>query len=291
VVLSFTPTSGTGINQTFTAVVTDPAGLADLNQVQLLFNTTASRFAGCSLNYQAAQNIIYLYDNRGFGPVGGVVVGSATQVSNSQCTLSGTGSSVSTSGNNLTLTVALTFSMGTFTGTKNAYVYVQGNNGNLNNGGFQQLGTWTVPVQPPAVVSLTPSSGAGLTQTFTAVATDPAGLADLNQVQLLLNATATRLSGCNVNYHSAENTIYLYNDTGSTVVGGVVVGSATQLSNSQCTLNGAGSSVSTSGNNLTLNVSLTFSGTLTGQKNAYVYVQGNDGLNNGGFAQEGTWTP
>jgi hypothetical protein len=140
-------------------------------------------------------------------------------------------------------------------------------------------------------VSLTPSSGVGVTQTFSAVVSDPAGLADLNQVQLLLNSSATRLGGCNVNYQAAANTIFLYTDDGSTFVGGVTPGSATQVSNSQCTLNGAGSSISTSGNNLTLNVSLTFSGTFVGQKNTYVYVQGNNGANNGGFAQKGTWIP
>jgi hypothetical protein len=62
------------------------------------------------------------------------------------------------------------------------------------------------------------------------------------------------------------------------------------VSNSQCTLSGVGSSFIISGNTLALNVVLTFSGTFAGQKNAYVYVQGNNGLNNG-WALEGTWTP
>jgi hypothetical protein len=49
------------------------------------------------------------------------------------------------------------------------------------------------------------------------------------------------------------------------------------------------SSFSTSGNNLTLSVALTFTGTFTGSKNVYLYATGNNGLNSG-WVQKGTWT-
>jgi len=55
-------------------------------------------------------------------------------------------------------------------------------------------------------------------------------------------------------------------------------------------LMGAGSSVGTAGNNLTLNVALTFSGTFTGTKNVYLLSQENN-LTNSGWVKEGTWTP
>jgi len=51
----------------------------------------------------------------------------------------------------------------------------------------------------------------------------------------------------------------------------VTPGSTVTMSNSPCTLNGTGSSFGTSGNNLTLNINLTFSGTFFGQKNVYLY--------------------
>jgi hypothetical protein len=127
-------------------------------------------------------------------------------------------------------------------------------------------------------VSLTPNSGTGLTQTFTVVVTDPNGLADLNQVQLLFNITPDRGAVCNVNYQLATNTMYLYNWGQFT----------TDTSNGVCTVNGF--AASSSGNNFTLKVTLTFSAVFTGQKNAYVYVQGNDGFNNGGWELKGTWT-
>jgi hypothetical protein len=288
-VVSLSPNSGTGTTQTFSVVVNDPSGPADLNNIQLLFNTTASRLSACNASYDAYTNTISLYTDAGAGFVGSVTPGSSAQVSNSQCTLSGMGSSHSTSGNTLTLNVALTFTT-TFAGQKNAYVYVQGNDG-LNNGGWASEGTWTPPAEPPTVVSLSPNSGTGTTQTFSVVVNDPSGPADLNNIQLLFNTTASRLSACNVNYDAAANTMYLYNDGGAGFVGSVTPGSSAQVSNSQCLLSGMGSSHSTSGNTLTLKVALTFSGTFTGARNAYVYVQGNDGLNNGGWAQWGTWTP
>jgi hypothetical protein len=153
-------------------------------------------------------------------------------------------------------------------------------------------GTGIVGLQnTPAVQSLSPNTGAGATQTFTIVVTDPSGSADLNNLQLLFNTTPSRLSACNVNYDPSANKINLYDDGSTGFVGAVVPGSSDQVSNSQCTLSGTGSSYSTSGNTLTLTVALTFSATFTAQQNAYVYVQGNNGLNNGGWAQWGSWMP
>jgi hypothetical protein len=40
---------------------------------------------------------------------------------------------------------------------------------------------------------------------------------------------------------------------------------------------------------LTLNVTLAFSASFGGIQNAYLYAQGNNGFNTGGWAQQGTW--
>jgi hypothetical protein len=61
-------------------------------------------------------------------------------------------------------------------------------------------------------------------------------------------------------------------------------------SNSQCTLNAATSSVNTAGNDLTLNVALTFSNAVVGQQNVYLYAGWLSALNSG-WVKEGTWTP
>ncbi len=87
----------------------------------------------------------------------------------------------------------------------------------------------------------------------------------------------------------SSNDLYLLNDSGSALQGPVTPGSNATLSNSQCALNAMTSSVNSSGNNLTENVSLTFAAGFTGLKYNYGYVQNNGGQNSG-FMQLGTWT-
>ena len=52
---------------------------------------------------------------------------------------------------------------------------------------------------------------------------------------------------------------------------------------------GTGSSFSAAGNNPTLDVNLTFSGTFVGLKNVYLYADGETA--NSGWVLKGTWTP
>jgi len=60
------------------------------------------------------------------------------------------------------------------------------------------------------------------------------------------------------------------------------------LQNSQCTVNTAPSSASGSGNNLTLNLALSFQPAFAGSKNIYLdaYAGGLDS----GWQQKGSWT-
>jgi hypothetical protein len=287
-VTSLSPSSGSGLTQTFTGVFSDPNGAADLNTVGILFNTAISGVNACWVRYYPAANLLYLENNTDNGLTAGIAPGSASQVSNSQCTLKGTGSSYGVSGNNATLTVALTFS-GTFAGQKNAYLAATENNATTS--GWVLKGTWTpVTLGPPTVTSLSPNSGSGLTQTFTAMYSDPNGAADLNTVSILFNTAISGVNACWVRYYPASNLLYLENNADNGLTAGIAPGSASQVSNSQCTLSGTGSSYSVSGNNATLSVALTFSGTFTGQKNAYLAATENN-ASTSGWVLKGTWTP
>jgi len=268
-------------------VYSDPVGTSDLSEVLVLFNPTVAVTNDCAVAYVPSTNLMYLYGNTGTLLATGVTPGSAGSVSNSQCTLNGTGSSFSTAGNNLTLTANITFAA-TFTGTKNVFLEAVGK---TQNSGWVMKGTWLpATAGPPTVVSLTPTSGSGTTQTFGVVVSDPNGTVDLSAVLLLLNPTLAVANGCYVDYNAATNLMYLYNNAGTAALSpGVTPGSATSVSNSQCTLNGTGSSFSTSGNNLTLNVSLTFSGTFVGLQN--VYVDALSKTQSSGWAMKGTFTP
>jgi streptogramin lyase len=285
-VASLSPSSGTGLTQTFTAAYSDPNGTADLSGVVVLFNNSVSVSNGCAVIYVPASNLMYLYNNAGTALSTGVAPGSSGSVSNSQCTLAGTGSSFNASGDNLTLNVALTFT-GTFLGQKDVFLYAAGE---TSNSGWVQKGTWLpASAGPPTVVSLSPGLGSGLTQTFTMAYSDPNGIADLSDVVALFNTSVNPANACAVVYIPASNLLYLYNNAGTALTTGVTPGSSGSVSNSQCTLAGAGSSVNTSGNNLTLNVALTFSGTFVGEK--YVVLDAVGKTQSSGWVQKGTWTP
>ena len=286
-VVSLSPSSGSGAAQTFTGVYSDPNGTADLATVRMLFNTSVSGPHSCYVFYYPSSNLLYLENDANTGLTAGVTPGSTGQVSNSQCTLSGSGSSRSISGNNLTLKAALTFNAA-FAGEKNVYLWADEGNGSTSH--WVQKGTWTVASGPPTVVSLSPSSGSGKTQTFTGVYNDPNGTADLSTLRMLFNTAVSGPHSCYVFYYPGSNLLYLENDTDTGLTAGIAPGSAGHVSNSQCTLAGTGSSSSGSGNNLTLKAALTFSSAFVGQKNVYLRADSSNGTNSG-WVQKGTWTP
>jgi hypothetical protein len=259
--------------------------------VALLFNNTTSTAHGCFVSYRPATNLLYLENDGGTGELAGIAPGSAGSVSNSQCTLLGTGSSYSASGSTATLNVALTFS-GTFLAPNKVYLYAAEANTSASNSGWVTEGTWGASAGPPTVVSLAPNSGSGTSQTFTAVYSDPNGAADLATVALLFNTTVSTAHGCFVIYTPATKLLYLENDDGTGFMPGVAPGSAGSVSNSQCTVAGTGSSYGTLGNNATLNVAITFSNTFVVPTKIYLYAaEAKTTGNTSGWVKEGTWTP
>jgi len=144
-----------------------------------------------------------------------------------------------------------------------------------------------------AIVSLTPASGtgtAGTAQAFTGVYSDSSGATSYHQVTMLFNTAASVANGCYVTYQPGTNGLYLYNNAGTAATGPIAPGSSSTLSNSQCTLSGTGSSVTASGNDLSVTYNLTFSGSFTGAKNVYMSGTDASGTNTGGVL-EGSWTP
>jgi hypothetical protein len=182
------------------------------------------------------------------------------------------------------LTAAVPASLIATTGTANVTV--------TDSAGTSTAATFTInPSQPPTLVSVSPNSGTGLTVTLTATYSDPQGAQDINQAWLLVNSSSSGAGACFVYYHPQSNQLYLRNDAGSAwLTPALTPGGAGTLANSQCTLSAASSSASLTGNNLILNVSLTFTGAFTGAKNVYMYASGLVGLNSG-LVKEGTWTP
>jgi hypothetical protein len=230
----------------------------------------------------AAQTITV--SNTGTGPltISSIVIGGANPTDFAETTTCGSTLAVSAN-----CSISVTFTPAAI-GALTANLHIIDNSGNTGSSQTVTL-SGTGAYDPPTVVSLTPSSGTGLTQTFAAVYSDPAGISDLSEVFILFNTSISVANACAVAYAPATNLMYLYDNAGTALSAGVTPGSSGSASNSQCTLNGTGSSFSTAGNNFTLNVALTFSGSFVGSKNAYLDAVGKTQAS--GWVMKGTWTP
>jgi hypothetical protein len=143
--------------------------------------------------------------------------------------------------------------------------------------------------QPPQPVSVSPSSGTGASQTFSFLFTDVNGTSDLTDAQMIFNSSLTGVSGCYINTDPIHKLLSLASDAGNTWLGPVTVGTGSSLQNSQCTLSAASSNVVSSGNNVTVTLTLTFQPAFAGARNVWGYAQ-NAESQTSSWAQLGTWT-
>jgi hypothetical protein len=140
-------TSGvSGTARTFAFSFTDTKGPADLGVVNVLVNNFIDGRRACYLAYVVSSNLLFLVDDAGDagGPyAGGMALdGNVATIQNSQCSVSGVGSSASQSGNALTLTLNITFQPG-FLGHKIMWVAGRDAAGG-NNTDWQAMKTWFV---------------------------------------------------------------------------------------------------------------------------------------------------
>jgi hypothetical protein len=140
---------------------------------------------------------------------------------------------------------------------------------------------------PPVNVGVTPSSGGGASQTFGFQFSDPGGITDLTIMSILFNSSPNVANGCSVVYNRAANTLSLLTDAGGPPSGSITPGSGAQQ-NSQCVVNGAGSSVSSAGNVLTLNLAIALQPPMAGATNTYMQSANLSAATGWGLA--GSWT-
>jgi hypothetical protein len=136
--ISETPASGGGVSQVFAASYYDALGYGDIQQVMIMVAGNPGGVPGCTAMWERISGNFYLRDDTARNWLGPVQQGSVATVQNSQCILSGIGSSGSTFGNTLDVDFALTFKAG-FTGLMNTYLNVVTNTG---SSGWKQFGSW-----------------------------------------------------------------------------------------------------------------------------------------------------
>jgi hypothetical protein len=282
--VSASPSSGSALYQVFNLVYSDPNGYQDLSKAYVLFNSSLTSTGSCWASYDTtAKSISLLQDN---GVWGATPAGSAATLQNSQCSIAGSGVTVTGSVNNLTIRIAVTFKT-SFAGTKNIYMIVNDRSGHQS--AWVSRGTWTVPASAtPVPVSASPSSGSGISQTFSFVFSDPYGYQSLAGVHALVNSTYTGTNACWIYYDAVNRSLWLAQDS----AGGwnsIPVGSTATLQNSQCAFTGSGVSATGSGTNLTLKIPLTFKAAFAGAKNVYMDAKDRSGLASASVLR-GTWT-
>jgi len=293
------PASGTGSNQAFTFQFSHPDGYLDLGVVNVLINNVLDARHACYLAYSVEYSTLYLIDDAGDagGPyAGSVALGSTSTIQNSQCTV-GLVSAVG-SGTTLTLTLNITFQPG-FGGDR--IFYVAAADFVAHNTNWQALGVWQVPGAAAGgtigVTGVAPARGsgtAGTPQTLTVTLTDSKGVGDFGVVNVLIASAIDGRQACYLAYVAASNTLYLVDDAGDAggpFAGAMVLnGGSGSIQNSQCVVNGTGSTVTPSPDTLALALNVTFTSGFKG--NRIVYVAGRDsaGGNNTDWQAAGTFT-
>jgi hypothetical protein len=273
----------------FSYVATNAGGAGNIQYVQFLFSKAGlNALNACYVSYDPVANVFYLLsddETEWYGLQGG----SNNTIGNAQCTIHGVTSGSTASGTNLMTNLDISLRSG-FAGLKTAYEYV----GETGGTGWQAVGAWNDIGDPSVVelISLTPNSGAGGSQVFTAVTKDGNGAFTIPFVELVMTAEpigSFNGNGCFIFYAQASNVFYLLNDS-ATAFSGLVAGSSGSVSNSQCTLNGVGSGGGASGSNLTVTYNLTFSGSFSGTKQVYMQAVDNTGAIEV-WHQIATWNP
>jgi galactose oxidase-like protein len=142
--------------------------------------------------------------------------------------------------------------------------------------------------------TVSPNSGSGTgPQLFTAVYFDTKGASDLQVAYLDFGSLGDAPSNCKVAYVQATNTLDLFNDANTGVVGSVLLGGGGSVSNNQCTVFGGSTPATVLGNNLTVPFTIQFLAGYGGLKTIWGVAQSYSGIQSGFgvFEVLGTWTP
>lgn len=291
-VVSVSPATGFGSSQVYAFQFSDTSGFADLAVMNVLINSALDGRRGCYLAYVQASNTLFLVNDAGDagGPYAGtLVMNGAGSMSNSQCVISGAGSSVAANGNILTLTLNISFS-GTFGGNQVVYMAARDS---VNNTGWRTMGVHgssATPTTFPNAVGMSPASGTTANPTLSLTYQDATSAANLQTAWALINTAIDGRSACYVAYYRPGNQLYLYPDNGDgSQAMSMVLNGTNTLSNSQCTISAQGSSVAANGTQLVVNLNVAFKPAFTGPKGVWMATQTNGGAQTSAWQALGVW--
>ena len=273
-----------GLSQTFQFVTRDDDGVSDLTITNMLINNALDGRSACYLAFDHQSKILYLvndagttiagmpFDSQGYGS--GVL-------SNSQCSVDGTKTSIQSYGTQANLNIGLTF-MASFGGNKIIYFAARDKEG--LNSGWITSGVWNVPAAAtfPSVVGGSGNNNNGSPTNISITYRDALSNTNLSPSQILINDALDGRNACYMGYDHANNRLFLLDDAGTTLLPAITpgVGNATQQ-NSQCIIYAQGSSVYPNLKDYTLNVRVFFQPAFRGNRLIYAATQTTTGGNSG----------
>ena len=169
----------------------------------------------------------------------------AGTIDNSQCAVHCSGSSVSGSGNRLTVNLCILLKGQPQRNHAFQWLYA-GDRSKLGDG-WNQAGSIRVEASPapPVTGTISPAAGhrfAGVTHTFTATFDDPEGFEDIRDCRILLNTAISGANGIFVYFDIAKNRVYLRSDNNTAWLGGYAPGTPNTIENGRCRVYCAGTS-------------------------------------------------
>ena len=282
-VVSVSPSSGSGNTVSFTALYSDSLNRNSLVNLGLLVNASASTSDACYVSYSPATGLFSLASDD--ATTSATVVPGGGSALNDQCTLNGTGSSVTLIEHTIKLTISLTFTPG-FAGNQSVYLYAQNQAAST---GWIALGSWTVttPAPQPQAVSVSPNANSGSTQTFQFVFTDTQNPSNIIATAMLFAPSlASFTNTCYVVYDAVRATVQLEYDN-MTGASSKPVTSTAVLQNSQCSVGASAAIVS--GLSIIVTLTISFNGVFSGVQNIFMYASEGNGTPNTGWVQNGTF--
>ena len=280
---SVSPNGSSGGGQTFTFVFSDNQNATNLIGMAMLFNTTsASVVNSCDIVYDRNAGTVALIWDSGAGS-DPKALGSPVVLKNSQCQVGAV--TAAASGLSQILTVSITFTAA-FSGTKNIYMF--GSDAGLNTG-WVLRGTYLVAAGGlPVANTVVPTNGSGPAQRFSFTASDQGGSGFITGMAMLLSTSLSTSNACSMVYDRTRNVVSLAFDNPANGAAPVTPGSPTIVSNAQCSLNGANTTVVIGVTSVVVTVDLTFNANWFGAKNSYLLAS--ETVVNSGFVTVGGWT-
>ena len=280
---SVSPNGSSGGSQTFTFVFSDTQSATNLIGMAMLFNTTSATVTNaCDIVYDRNAGTVALTWDSGAGS-DPKALGSSVVLKNSQCQVGAV--TAAASGLSQIITLSITFTAA-FSGTKNIYMY--GSDAGLNTG-WVLRGTYLVAAGGlPVANTVVPTSGSGPAQRFSFTASDQGGSGFITGMAMLLSTSLSTTNACSMVYDRTRNVVSLAFDNPANGAAPVTPGSPTIVSNGQCSLNGANTTVVIGVTSIVVTVDLTFNADWFGAKNTYLLAS--ETIVNSGFVTVGGWT-